>query len=60
MVGKKCKIWLGNYSWDYNAQICHFYLPPDFLGAQDFKKIIKGRQRSERPNQRPDTGEFKF
>ena len=34
--------------------------PVDFLGAKDFKKIIKGRQRSERPNQRPDTGEFKF
>ena len=56
----KCQIRLGNYSWGYNAQIFHFCLPLDFLGAKDFKKIIKGRRRSERPNQRPDTGEFKF
>ena len=56
----KWQIRLGNYSWGYNAQIFHFCLPLDFLGAKDFKKIIKGRQRSERPNQRPDTGEFKF
>ena len=56
----KWQIRLGNYSWGYNAQIFHFCLPLDFLGAKDFKKIVKGRQRSERPNQRPDTGEFKF
>ena len=56
----KWQIRLGNYSWGYNAQIFHFCIPLDFLGAKDFKKISKDRQRSERPNQRPDTGDFKF
>ena len=56
----KCQIRLGNYSWGYNPQIFHFCLPLDFLGARDFKKIIKGRRRSERPNQRPGTEEVKF
>ena len=32
----------------------------DFLSAKDFKKNIKGRSRSEKPNQRADTREFKF
>ena len=31
-----------------------------FLDVKNSKKIIKGRQRSERPNQRPGTGQFKF
>ena len=56
----KCQIWVGNCSWGYSAQIWHFSIPLAFLGAKDFKKIIKGRQRLERPNQRPGTGEFKF
>ena len=47
----KWQIRLGNYSWGYNAPIFHFCLPLDFLGAKDFKKIIKGRPRSCRKGQ---------
>ena len=56
----KCQISLGNCSWGYSTLIWHFCILLTFLDAKEPKKIIKGRRRSERPNQRPGTGEFKF
>ena len=58
--GPKWQISFRNCSWGYNAQIWHFCIPLAFLGAKDSKKIVKGRRRSERPNQRPGTEEVKF
>ena len=56
----KCQISLGNCSWGYSTLIWHFCILLTFLDAKEPKKIIKGQRRSERPNQRTDTGEFKF
>ena len=56
----KCQISFGKCSWRHSAPIWHFCIPLAFLDVKNSKKIIKGRRRSERPNQRPGTKGFKF
>ena len=53
--GLECQIWSGQGFWGYNGQIWHLSIPLVFLGIKDFMKNVKGRQRSKRPNQRPES-----